>query len=104
MAAVKITLLVGSYAQKNALGSGVMTARVRNFRAYLPTYFPLPHPSWRSRIWMLKNPWFESVVISELLSHRSEERPVGKMRVMPSRTRWVSDTNQTQKMKFGTGI
>src|SRR3546814_3875030 len=50
MPALKITLLVGSYAQKNALGSGAMTARVRNFRAYLPKYFPLPHPSWRSRI------------------------------------------------------
>src|SRR3546814_2277924 len=33
MPALKITLLVGSYAQKNALGSGVMTARVRNFRS-----------------------------------------------------------------------
>src|SRR3546814_8265787 len=30
MPALKITLLVGSYAQKNAPGSGVMTARVRN--------------------------------------------------------------------------
>ncbi|HEY9579041.1 MAG TPA: uracil-DNA glycosylase family protein [Rhizorhapis sp.] len=68
MPALKITLLVGSYAQKNALGSGVMTARVRNFRAYLPKYFPLPHPSWRSRIWMLKNPWFETEVLPELRS------------------------------------
>jgi len=26
----------------------------------------LPHPSWRSAIWMQKNPWFEEVVIPEL--------------------------------------
>ena len=29
------------------------------FRGYLPTYFPLPHPSWRAMIWGRKHPWFE---------------------------------------------
>src|SRR3546814_20815250 len=71
MQALKITLLVGSYAQKNALGSGVMIARVRNFRAYLPKYFPLPHPSWRLRIWILKNPWFETRVLPEHIGRSS---------------------------------
>src|SRR3546814_10167905 len=73
MPALKITLLVGTYAQKNALGSGAMTARVRNFQAYLPKYFPLPHPSWRSRIWMSKNHWLEPEVLLELRSTRTEE-------------------------------
>jgi uracil-DNA glycosylase len=55
---VRLTLLVGSYAQHHLLGPGTTTERVRNFRDYLPRFFPLPHPSWRSRIWEEKNPWF----------------------------------------------
>lgn len=43
-----------------------MTERVRRFRDFLPHYFPLPHPSWRSRIWMRDNPWFEAEVLPEL--------------------------------------
>jgi len=26
----------------------------------------LPHPSWRSRIWMKKNPWFEAKLLPVL--------------------------------------
>src|SRR3546814_15248161 len=37
MPALKITLLVGSYAQKHALGYGVMTARVRKDRKSVVT-------------------------------------------------------------------
>jgi uracil-DNA glycosylase len=66
MPAVRLTLLVGSYAQAYALGPGVMTERVRAFRSYLPTYFPLPHPSWRSRHWMANNPWFVEDVLPAL--------------------------------------
>ena len=29
-------------------------------------FFPLPHPSWRSGIWMRRNPWFESDVVPAL--------------------------------------
>jgi len=43
-----------------------MTEAVRTFSQYLPEFFPLPHPSWRSVIWMQKNPWFEEEVIPEL--------------------------------------
>ena len=64
--ALRLTLLVGSYAQNQALGPGPMTERVRNFRAHLPRYFPLPHPSWRSRIWAQNNPWFEAEVLPQL--------------------------------------
>jgi len=63
---VRLTLLVGSYAQQHVLGQGAITPRVRNFRDYLPDYFPLPHPSWRSRIWEEKNPWFRADVLPAL--------------------------------------
>jgi uracil-DNA glycosylase len=64
--AVRLTLLVGTYAQTHVLGLGSMTDRVRNFRSYLPDYFPLPHPSWRSRHWAERNPWFEADVLPGL--------------------------------------
>ncbi len=66
--ALKITLLVGSYAQALALGPGQMTERVRGFASYLPSQFPLPHPSWRSRIWARQHPWFEQEVLPALRS------------------------------------
>ena len=64
--AVRLTLLVGSYAQQHVLGPGLITERVRNFRKYLPDYFPLPHPSWRSKMWESKNPWFGHDVLPAL--------------------------------------
>jgi len=63
---LRLTLLVGTYAQVDALGPGRTTNRVRNFRDYLPHAFPLPHPSWRSRLWAQKNPWFEAEVLPQL--------------------------------------
>lgn len=66
MPALRLTLLVGSYAQTNVLGPGAMSQRVRDFRSCLPRYFPLPHPSWRSRIWAERNPWFAAEVIPAL--------------------------------------
>ena len=66
MPALRLTLLVGTYAQLDALGPGKMVDRVRAFRTYLPDYFPLPHPSWRSRLWSQNNPWFEGEVLPAL--------------------------------------
>lgn len=66
MPALRLTLLVGSYAQVNALGRGVMTERVRAWRDYLPRYFPLPHPSWRTGLWETRNPWFVEEVLPAL--------------------------------------
>ena len=63
---VGLTLLVGTHAQKHVLGPGRMRDRVCHFRNFLPRYFPLPHPSWRSTIWMRDNPWFEAEVLPEL--------------------------------------
>lgn len=66
---LQLTLLVGQYAQRHYLkvskGSS-MTQVVKDFSQYTPEYFPLPHPSWRSTIWMRKNPWFEELVMPEL--------------------------------------
>lgn len=66
MPQLRLTLLVGTYAQSDALGPGRMTDRVHNFRDYLPSAFPLPHPSWRSQLWAQANPWFEADVLPEL--------------------------------------
>ena len=66
MPGLRLTLLVGSYAQDHVLGPGAMTRRVRDFRSFLPRYFPLPHPSWRSRIWADRNPWFAAEVLPAL--------------------------------------
>ncbi len=63
---LRLTLLVGAHAQINALGPGKMTERVMLFRDHLPTVFPLPHPSWRSRHWAAKNPWFDAEVLPAL--------------------------------------
>lgn len=65
---LRLTLLIGAYAQDHILGTGRMTDRVREFRAHLPAIFPLPHPSWRSRHWAAKNPWFAADVLPRLRS------------------------------------
>jgi uracil-DNA glycosylase len=66
MPAIRLTLVVGSYAQNHILGPGPMTTRVRDFRSHLPGHFPLPHPSWRSKLWADRNPWFEDDVLPAL--------------------------------------
>lgn len=66
---VHLTLLVGQYAQKRYLPRGFvpnMTEAVRRWREAPEGLFPLPHPAWRSRIWMAKNPWFEAEVLPDL--------------------------------------
>ncbi|HEY3848589.1 MAG TPA: uracil-DNA glycosylase family protein, partial [Acetobacteraceae bacterium] len=50
----------------HTLGPGAMTERVSAFREYLPGYFPLPHPSWRTTAWERKNPWFGAEVLPAL--------------------------------------
>ena len=66
MPALRLTLLVGSYAQIYALGRGTMTGRVRDFQTFLPDRFPLPHPSWRTAMWERRNPWFEAEALPAL--------------------------------------
>ena len=66
MPAIRLTLLIGGYAQRDALGPGAVAERVRRFRAHLPSAFPLPHPSWRTTAWERKNPWFTAEVLPAL--------------------------------------
>jgi len=66
---IRLTLLVGSYAQAYYLGSArkkTLGETVRAYREYLPEYFPLPHPSWRNLLWLRRNPWFTKNVIPAL--------------------------------------
>ena len=66
---VELTLLVGQYAHRRHLGArrkSTLTQTVAAFLEFVPKEFPLPHPSWRSALWMQKNPWFEQSVLSQL--------------------------------------
>lgn len=66
---VKLTLLIGSYAQAFYLGKTMkltLGETVRCFRDYLPEFFPLPHPSWRNKRWLQNNPWFAKEILPAL--------------------------------------
>ena len=66
---LKLTLLIGQYAQRYYLGDKMkrnLTETVRAYKDYLPHYFPLPHPSPRNRLWLKKNPWFDEEVVPKL--------------------------------------
>ncbi len=69
MPKLKLILLIGQYAQKYYLkeqAKPTLTETVKNFEAYLPNYFVLPHPSPRNNIWQAKNEWFAEEVIPVL--------------------------------------
>lgn len=71
----RLQLLVGQYAQRAVLGdrrARTLTETVRDFARYGPDLLPLPHPSWRSRIWMRKNPWFAATVLPALRARVQE--------------------------------
>jgi len=64
-----LILLIGQYAQRYYLKNsfkGSLTETVKSYREYLPTYFPLPHPSPRNQNWVKINPWFMGEVVPEL--------------------------------------
>jgi uracil-DNA glycosylase len=64
-----LILLIGQYAQRYYLKEtfkGSLTDTVKAFDAYLPAYFPLPHPSPRNQNWVKINPWFSAEVIPYL--------------------------------------
>ncbi len=64
---IELTLLVGSYAQAYYVRrQATMTATVQAWRQCLPSYLPLPHPSWRNTAWIKRNPWFERELLPEL--------------------------------------
>ena len=66
MPQVKLTILIGQYAQKYYLKETLkptLTETVKSFKEYLPNYLPLVHPSPRNKIWQKKNPWYEAKVV-----------------------------------------
>lgn len=65
---IKLTILIGQYAQKYYLPQNTLnvTETVKNYREFLPHFFPLVHPSPRNQLWLQKNPWFEQEVIPTL--------------------------------------
>lgn len=68
---IRLKLLVGAHAQKYYLGKNrrrTLTDTVRHYRAYLPEFFPIPHPSPINTGWLRRNAWFEAEVVPELQS------------------------------------
>ena len=68
---VRLTLLIGQYSQRHYLGARLgrtLAETVRNFRAFLPGYLPLPHPSPRNRLWLRRNSWFGEDLLPVLRS------------------------------------
>lgn len=66
---VKLTLLVGSYAQNWHLKDSrkpTLSETVKAFKEYGPELLPLPHPSWRNNAWLKKNPWFTDDLLPHL--------------------------------------
>ncbi len=63
---IRLTLLIGSYAQAYYLGARrqkTLTETVRHCQDYLPEFLPLPHPSPRNQLWLKRNPWFAEEVL-----------------------------------------
>ena len=66
---IELIILVGKYAQDYYLKDTKkknLTETVRNYREYLPSYFPIVHPSPLNFRWQKKNPWFEAEVVPAL--------------------------------------
>jgi uracil-DNA glycosylase len=66
---VRLTLLVGAYAQRYHLGDAAKPSlgeTVRAWRDYPEDVMPLPHPSWRNSAWLKRNSWFEAELLPVL--------------------------------------
>ena len=75
LAGLRLTLLIGGYAQKWHLGAaaaGGVTPTVARWRDFLPGAMPLPHPSWRNTGWLKRNPWFETEALPALRARVAE--------------------------------
>lgn len=67
---VRLTLVIGQYAQAGILGvprGTRLTDTVQAWREHLAHgRLPLPHPSPRNRLWLVRNPWFETELLPVL--------------------------------------
>ena len=69
MPGIRLTLLIGQYAQNYYLKDSAkitLTEAVKNYNEYLPNQIPLPHPSPRNNIWQKKNKWFKESLLQVL--------------------------------------
>ena len=69
---VELIVLIGAYSQKYYLGKNAkrnLTETVYAYSEYLPTYFPLVHPSPLNFRWRAVNAWFDTTVVPELHRH-----------------------------------
>jgi uracil-DNA glycosylase len=70
LAEVRLTLAFGQYALAGLLGDRrgrTLTDTVLAWRGHLARgVLPLPHPSPRNRLWLTRNPWFETELLPEL--------------------------------------
>lgn len=70
---IRLTLLIGSYAQAYYLGNrrkSSLSDTVRAWRDYVDAGFmPLVHPSPRNQGWLRDHPWFETEIVPYLRQH-----------------------------------
>ncbi|MFD5215455.1 uracil-DNA glycosylase family protein [Microbacterium sp. NPDC058345] len=66
---IRLTVLIGRYAQAHYLGARAqrtLTDTVHAYRDYLPDVIPLVHPSPLNFRWQARNPWFETTLLPTL--------------------------------------
>ncbi len=67
---VRLTLVIGQYAQAGLLGVARGTRLTETVQAWHDHLahgrLPLPHPSPRNRLWLVRNPWFETELLPML--------------------------------------
>jgi len=73
---LRLTLAIGQYAQAGLLGGQrgrTLTETVQGWQRHLQHgVLPLPHPSPRNRLWLARNPWFESDLLPVLRKRVAE--------------------------------
>lgn len=75
---IRLTLLIGQYAQRRFLGArrkSTLTETVRAWPEYAPEFIPLPHPSPRNQGWLKQHPWFDADVLPALRDRVAELLP-----------------------------
>ena len=72
MPQVRLTVLIGGYAQAWHLGTKGVTEAVARWREFAPAVIPLPHPSWRNTAWLKRHPWFEAELVPVLRARVAE--------------------------------
>ena len=71
MPAIRLTILIGMYAQRWHLGEAcgpTVTDNVSRWRQFWPELMPLPHPSPRNAAWLGRHPEIESELLPALRS------------------------------------